>query len=335
MQDAIRNLDATGLQIALVVSNDGILEGTLTDGDIRRGILRGCALETPISEVMYHSPLVAPPDMGREIVLQLMRANRLHHLPVIDAGRRVVGLHLWDEIIAPTSRDNLMIIMAGGLGKRLLPYTEDCPKPMLTVAGKPMLEHIIERAKAEGFNHFVLAVRYLAHKIESHFGDGQRWDVRIEYLREDAPLGTAGALGLLTETPEQAVVVTNGDVLTDVHYGEMLDFHRRHQAAATMAVRQHEWQHPFGVVLTRGVDIIGFEEKPVHRSNVNAGIYVLEHATLKLLGRNEPCDMPKLFERAQLHGLKTIVYPMHEPWLDVGRPGDLELARLGKMSSGT
>lgn len=331
VQEGIRNLDATGLQIVLVVSADGVLEGTLTDGDIRRSLLRGFTLDTPIGQVMNRSPLVAPPEMERELVLQLMHVNRFHQLPVVDAERKIVGLHLWDQIIAPASRPNTVVIMAGGLGKRLRPYTEDCPKPMLTVAGKPMLEHIVQRAKAEGFSHFVLAVRYLGHMIQEYFGDGTRWDVAIEYLHEEAPLGTAGALGLFGKVPELPLIVTNGDVLTDIRYGELLDFHQRHAAAATMAVRQHEWQHPFGVVHTSGVDIVAFEEKPVHRSHVNAGIYVLEPDTLQLLPRNEPCDMPALFERAQSRGLKTIAYPMHEPWLDVGRPDDLETARAAKV----
>jgi dTDP-glucose pyrophosphorylase len=328
VQEAIRNLDASALQIALVVSSDGRLEGSLTDGDIRRGLLRGCTLETPIVEVMFPTPMVVPPDMERELALQLMRANRLHHLPVVDASRRVVGLHLRDEMLAPVNRPNLMVIMAGGLGKRLRPHTEDCPKPMLEVGGKPMLEHIIVRARKEGFKHFVLAIRYLSHMIESYFGDGSQWDIEIEYLREDTPLGTAGALGLLTQAPERPVVVTNGDVLTDIRYSELLEFHQHHHAAATMSVRQHEWQHPFGVVHTRGIEIVGFEEKPLHRSNVNAGIYVIDPTVLVLIERNEACDMPTLFERAQQQGFKTIAYPMHEPWLDVGRPDDLARARM-------
>lgn len=327
VQEAIRNLDASALQIVLVVSPDGRLEGSLTDGDIRRGLLRGCTLETPVVEVMFPTPLVVPPDMERELALQLMRANRLHHLPVVDAARRVVGLHFRDEMLTPVNRPNLMVIMAGGLGKRLRPHTEDCPKPMLEVGGRPMLEHIVVRARSEGFNRFVLAIRYLGHMIESYFGDGTQWDIEIEYLREDAPLGTAGALGLLSRVPEQPVVVANGDVLADIRYSELLAFHQRHHAAATMAVRQHEWQHPFGVVHTRAIEIVGFEEKPLHKSNVNAGIYVIEPAVLALIERNEACDMPTVFERAQLQGLKTIAYPMHEPWLDVGRPDDLALAR--------
>jgi NDP-sugar pyrophosphorylase family protein len=186
-----------------------------------------------------------------------------------------------------------------------------------------MLEHIIERAKAEGFSHFVLAVHYLGHMIEDHFGNGESIGVKIDYLREGTPLGTAGALSLLDPTPEQAFVVTNGDVITDIQYGELLDFHLRHNAAATMAVRMHEWQHPFGVVQTQGIEIVGFEEKPIARSHINAGVYALDPTTLSALSQGVRCDMPTLFERLQAQSKPTVAYPMHEPWLDVGRPDDL------------
>jgi NDP-sugar pyrophosphorylase family protein len=220
-----------------------------------------------------------------------------------------------------------MVIMAGGMGKRLRPYTENCPKPLLPVAGKPILEHIIARAKLEGFSHFVLAIHYLGHMIEDHFGNGERLGVRIDYLHEKSPLGTAGALGLMQPHPGLPFVVTNGDVITDIRYGELLDFHVRHAASATMAVRLHEWQHPFGVVQTQGVEIVGFEEKPIARSHINAGVYALDPAALDCLIANEPCDMPTLFERLQAQSKRTVAYPMHEPWLDVGRPSDLEQVR--------
>jgi dTDP-glucose pyrophosphorylase len=327
LQQAIRCLDASSVQIAIVTSPDGRMVGTLTDGDIRRGLLRGLELASPVEGIIHREPLVVPPQWGRDIVLQLMQANKVHQLPVVDEQRRVVGLHLWDDLLTPSLRPNKMVVMAGGRGTRLLPHTEHCPKPMLPVGGKPMLEHIIERAKSEGLHRFVLAVHYLGYMIEDYFGDGSRWQVEIEYLREQAPLGTAGALGLLQQRPEESFLVTNGDVLTDIRYGELLDFHCRHGAAATMAVRLHEWQHPFGVVKIKGVDIVGFEEKPVSRSHINAGIYVLEPHALGLLGPGEHCDMPALFERLQSKNERAIVYPMHEPWLDVGRPEDLKLAR--------
>jgi dTDP-glucose pyrophosphorylase len=332
LQQAIRNLDHSGLQIAMVVSADGRLLGTVTDGDIRRGLLRGLNLESPIDSIIFHNPLVVPPQLGRELVLQLMSANKIHQLPVVDSEHCVVGLQLWDDLMVPGQRDNPMVIMAGGQGTRLRPHTESCPKPLLPVGGKPMLEHIIERARGEGFRRFVLSIHYLGYMIEEYFGDGSRWDVQIEYLREQQPLGTAGALGLLSPFPEESFLVTNGDVLTDIRYGELLDFHHRHGALATMAVRLHEWQHPFGVVRTEGVNIVGFEEKPVSRSHINAGIYVLSPAALARLNPNEPCDMPMLFERLREQSGKIIVYPMHEPWLDVGRPNDLELAQANHSS---
>ena len=324
---AIRNLDATSLQIVLVVSGEGVLLGTVTDGDIRRGLLRGLDLNSPVDAIIHRKAIVVPPEMNRDMVLHLMQANVINALPVVDETRRVVGLHLLNELLTPLERPNLMVIMAGGQGTRLRPHTENCPKPMLPVGGKPMLEHIIERAKSEGFHHFVLAIHYLGHMIEEYFGDGSRWQIKIDYLREEFPLGTAGAIGLLSPYPTLPLLVSNGDVLTDIHYGEVLDFHCRHGATATMAVRLHEWQHPFGVVRTKGVDIIGFEEKPVARSHINAGVYVLEPDALDAVTASEHCDMPSLFIRLQERAARTIVYPMHEPWLDVGRPDDLERAQ--------
>jgi dTDP-glucose pyrophosphorylase len=333
LQHAISCLNDSSSQIILVVSADGVLQGTLTDGDIRRGLLRGLSLDSSFDTLVNHDPLVVPPQLGREAVLQLMQANRIHQLPVVDEKRHVTGLHLLDELMLPRQRDNLMVIMAGGQGTRLRPHTENCPKPLLPVGGKPMLEHIIERARAEGFGHFILAIHYLGHMIEEYFGDGSRWGIHIDYLREKSPLGTAGAIGLLHERPVLPFVVSNGDVLTDIRYGELLDFHCRHAAAGTMAVRLHEWQHPFGVVRTQGVDIVGFEEKPITRSHINAGVYVLEPSALNLLQTGEHCDMPTLFARLQESAARTIVYPMHEPWLDVGHDDDLKRARAAHPES--
>lgn len=332
--DAVASLDRSGLQIVVVVGAGELLVGTVTDGDIRRGLLRGLGLTDPVDAIVQRNPLVVPPQLAQAEVLHVMQANRVRQLPVIaDDERRVVGLHVWDLIQAPVSRGNAMVIMAGGEGTRLRPHTEQCPKPMLPIGGKPMLQHIIERARDEGFGHFVLAIRYLGHMIEDYFRAGERFDVRIDYLREEVPLGTGGALGLLPFRPDAPLVVTNGDVLTDIRYGDVIAFHCRYGAAATMAVRAHEWQHPFGVVKSDGVDIVGFEEKPVYRTHVNAGIYVLDPGALDMLHPGSHCDMPTLFERLQAAGERTIAYPMHEPWLDVGRPADLELARSGHAAA--
>lgn len=331
IQDAIRNLNEVAIQIVLIVNEHGVLEGTISDGDVRRGLLKGMTLSSPVHEIVKRTPLVVPPGLERDFVMQLMAANKVRQIPIVDERNTVLGLHMWDEIMSPRVRENVMVIMAGGLGTRLRPHTETCPKPMLLVAGRPMLEHIIERAKLEGFRHFVLAIHYLGHMIEDYFGIGDRLNVRIDYLREDRPLGTAGALSLLQPHPALPFVVTNGDVITDIRYGELLDFHDRQGAVATMAVRQYEWQHPFGVVQMEGVQIVGFEEKPISRTHINAGVYVLAPTSLDALEPGGHCDMPTLFERLQSQGCRTVAYPMHEPWLDVGRPTDL-LAASQAMS---
>lgn len=332
MQDAIRCINDSACRIALVVTSEDTLVGTLTDGDIRRGLLRGIGLQDPVAPLVRRNPLVVPATLGLASVLQVMQTNQLHQVPIVDDARRVIGLHLLDNLMAPQHHENLVVLMAGGRGTRLLPHTEDCPKPMLPVAGKPMLEHILERAIAEGFSRFVLAVHHLGHMVEGHFGNGSRWGVQIDYLREEAPLGTAGALSLM-RAPGQSFIVANGDVLTNIQYGDLLDFHQRHEAAATMAVRLHEWENPFGVVHLRGVDIVGFEEKPVMRSHINAGVYALTPSALDLLVRDEPCDIPTLFARLRDASLRTIAYPMHEHWLDVGRDEDLQRARAGMLNT--
>ncbi len=326
LEDVVQNMNMSSLKIVMVADGEGRLQGTISDGDIRRGLLKGLGLNSGIDSLIHRGAFVVPPSMGREMVLQLMVANKIQQIPVVDDKQRVVGLHVWDEITTSPQRPNIMVVMAGGKGTRLRPYTESCPKPLVTVAGKPMLEHIIERGKLEGFQHFVIALHYLGHMIEEHFSDGAAWGVRIDYLREESPLGTAGALSLLNPSPDHPFVVTNGDVVTDIRYGEMLDFHDRHRAAATMAVRAHEWQHPYGVVQIKGAEIVGFEEKPIVRSHINAGVYVLSPAALDELEPGAACDMPTLFERVQAKERKTVAYPMHEPWLDIGRPDDLAKA---------
>ena len=330
--EAIRNLDKSQLQIVLIISANGVLVGTVTDGDIRRGLLRGFDMTSPVAGVIQRKPLTVPPLLDRESVIRIMQANDIFQIPVVNDSRIVVGMHTMRNVYAPARKPNVMVIMAGGQGKRLLPYTENCPKPMLHVAGKPMLEHIIERAIAENFHKFVISIHYLGHMIEAYFGDGSRWGASISYLYESEPLGTAGALGLMQPRSTLPILVTNGDILSDISYSELLDFHSRNRAMATMAVRQHEWQNPFGVVHINGVDIVGFEEKPITRSHINAGVYVLSPEALDAIAADKYCDMPTLFGRLQEKTARTIVYPMHEPWLDVGRADDLAQARANHES---
>ena len=332
IRQAIQVLNETSLKIVLVVDANEVLVGTISDGDIRRGLLKGLELTSTIDSIVHRDALVVPRELNREVVLQLMTANKIQQIPIVDEHKHVIGLHLWDQINAPTARTNIMVIMAGGKGTRLHPQTEKCPKPLLPIAGKPILEHIIDRAKVQGFSHFVLAIHHLGHMIEEYFGNGDAFGVKIEYLREKSPMGTAGALSLLDPRPNSAIVVTNGDVLTDIHYGELLDFHMQYNSTATMAVRVHEWQNPFGVVETQGIDITSYEEKPIIRTLINAGVYVIEPSAISILAKSLPYDMPTLFNSIQMQEMRTVAYPIHERWLDVGRPDDLLTATAESMT---
>lgn len=323
IQDAIHLLEKTALRIVMIVDSFGNLIGTISDGDVRRGILRGIELNQSVLQVVEKNALVVPPGIGREMIIQLMSVNKIHQIPIVDGSNKVLGIHLWDEINRLESVENLMVIMAGGRGTRLYPQTQNCPKPMLHIAGKPILEHIIEKAKTEGFRNFAISIFYLGDQIESHFGNGESLGVRISYIRETMALGTAGALGLLKNLSDQPIIVTNGDVLADLRYTDILEFHKNYSAAATMAVKSHEMQNPFGEVETRGVEIVGYEEKPIYRSHINAGVYAINFELLKLVPPSIKFDMPELFEKARLSNYRTIAYPVHEKWMDVGRPEEL------------
>lgn len=325
IRDAIMRLNSAGLKICLVADEGGRLVGTLSDGDIRRGLLRGLKIDDPLKDIIRSNCLVVTADLTYDVVLQLMTGNKIQQIPIVDELHRLIGLHLWDDITQPIDRDNRFVIMAGGRGQRMMPNTEGCPKPMLEIAGKPMLLHIIERAKLQGFSNFIISVHYLGEIIQNYFMDGKKFGVNISYLKEDLPLGTAGALSYLPDSGDGIpIVVSNGDVITDINYGELVDFHSRQGAAGTMAVRGHEWQHPFGVVTTSGVDIVAFEEKPITYTYINGGIYALDSKVLALLTKGEYCDMPELFQRIQKKNKRVVAYPMHESWIDVGRPDDLK-----------
>jgi dTDP-glucose pyrophosphorylase len=325
--EVVQNLDSSKLQISLVLSSDDKLIGIVTDGDVRRGLLHGVTMDSPVSIIIKREAMVVPVSMDLKQVMQMMHANKVLQIPVVDEKSRVVGLHIWNEFgVAPSVKLNKMVIMAGGFGTRLMPHTEQCPKPMLLVHNMPILEHIILKAKDEGFCKFIIATYYLGEIIEDYFSQGEKWDIEIEYIKEESPLGTAGALGLLEETPSQPIVVTNGDVLTDINYSHILDFHCRNSSTATMAIRQHELSNPFGVVQTEGLNITGFEEKPTLKMNVNAGIYVLNPEALGCIENNSYFDMPSLFEKLRMDDKTIMAYPMHEEWMDIGRSNDLEKA---------
>jgi len=327
IREAIKIIDEGALQIALVVDEKQRLLGTITDGDVRRGILKGIALEESAGSIMNVTPIAVKVQQSREEILELLRQKSLHQVPVLDQEGRLVGLEVIEGLLRPRTRDNLVVIMAGGLGSRLGSLTEDCPKPMLRVGGKPILETIIEKCLEFGFHNFFLAVNYKAEIIKEHFGDGSKYACNIDYLHEDKPLGTAGALSLLPNIPSSPILVINGDVLTKVDYNHLLAFHQEHNATATMCVREYDIQVPYGVVNVDTHRFIGIEEKPVHKFFINAGIYVLTPEALSMLSAGEHCDMPSLLNLVSQQEQVTAVFPVREYWLDLGQIEDFNRAK--------
>ena len=326
IRDAAKSLNESCLKIVLVVDDRNRLVGTICDGDIRRGLLNGLDMDQCAMAIANKSPIFVKAASFPSQIRALMAASKIHQIPELDADDRVSCVHIWDDLDTPNQIDNKMIIMAGGLGSRLRPLTNDCPKPMLKIADAPILEHIILSARDSGFLNFVISLNYLGHIVREYFEDGSQFGVNIEYLTESEPLGTAGALSLLSEPGDLPIVVTNGDILTSIDYSALLDFHSKSGAFATLAVREHEWQNPFGVVTTKGVDLVEFDEKPMHRCYVNAGIYVLDPLSLNFLNESSSCSAPELLMKIKVAGEKVKVYAMHEHWLDIGRPDDLATA---------
>lgn len=323
---AIERMDAVRKKLLVVVDPERRLLGTVSDGDIRRGLMRRLSMESAVSAVMNASPVALKLDGSEAEALVRLAERGVSLAPVLDRQERVVGLYP-DAVPAGTGRDNLVVIMAGGRGVRLAPLTQTCPKPMLKVAGRPLLETIIERLQTQGFHRFRLAVNYLAEVIEDHFGDGSAMGVDIRYLREDHPRGTAGALSLITDPITQPMLVMNGDVLTRMAFGDLVDFHVEHRAAATLCVREHAFQAPHGVAEVEGVRMTALREKPTFRWLANAGVYCLDGAVLSRVPPTGPFDMPELLASLAAEGAMVGAYPIHEYWLDIGRPPDFESAQ--------
>jgi len=327
LSDAVRIIEANSSKIALVAAADRRLLGTVTDGDIRRGLLRALTLDSPIRMVMNSDPLFGRPDDTDEILRGTMTTAKIRYLPVVDGSRRIVGLAALDDLVGQRETpENWVVLMAGGLGTRLMPITGDTPKPLLNVGNKPLLQTILESFVALDFHRFYISVNYRADMIKSHFGDGSRWDSEIRYLEEDRKLGTAGALGLIPERPAEPMIVMNGDVLTKVNFRTLLDFHAEHSADATMCVREYDFQVPYGVVRLDGHTVVGIEEKPVQSFFVNAGIYALEPGMLDLIRPGEALDMTDMFQRVIDTSRGAAVFPIREYWIDVGRLDDFKRA---------
>lgn len=325
---AMQIIDSGGAQIALVVDRDNLLLGTLTDGDIRRALLHGETLDSPVGKLMSREFCSVSIGEDKSSVLEMMRSKGLLQIPVLDDNGRAVELLLLQDLIVPSPIPNAVVIMAGGMGTRLRPQTDNCPKPMLPVNGKPMLEIILEECIDNGFSQFYFSVNYLKNQIIDYFGDGKDWGVSIDYLVEDQPLGTAGSLQLLPSNMHEPFLVMNGDVLTRFNSSQLLRFHAEQAATGTLCVREHTTIVPFGVVQTNGVELAGFEEKPTYRQLVNAGVYVIDPKLLPLLPPQRATDMPTLLQAAQMAGHRIAVCPIHEYWIDVGRPETLRQAHL-------
>jgi len=328
VREALAAIDRGARGLALLVEAGGRLLGTISDGDIRRAILSGSSLDSPVAGIARRDFVSIPPGADRAHVLDLMRARSIQQVPILDKDGRVVGIHSLRAMIGSVERENWAVIMAGGKGERLRPLTESIPKPMIPVAGRPILERLVLHLLGFGIRRVFLAVNYMAEKIESHFGDGSGHGCEILYLREDRPLGTGGALSLLPEMPQAPLLVLNGDLVTNVDVAAFLAAHGQARNAITVAVHEHAYRVPFGVVDSDGDGVIrSLREKPTERWTVNAGLYVVEPRLLSKIPRGEEYGMPDLMNACLREGERVGLYPIENDWIDVGRRTELQRAR--------
>jgi len=334
LEQAIGVLDKAALRIALVVDEAGILLGTLTDGDVRRALLKHLPLETPVNQVMNANPKIAEQGWTESRILALMEQYEVLQLPLVDGERKVVGLASLHDLLNKHRHDNPVFLMAGGFGTRLRPLTNDCPKPMLKVGDKPILEQILLNFVDAGFHRFYISTHYMPEVIHEHFGNGEKWGVSIQYVYEEEPLGTGGALGLLPHDEiDLPLFMMNGDLLTSLNIHSFLEFHENHGSVATMCVREYEHQVPYGVITSDGTQIKSMVEKPIQKFFVNAGIYLLNPELVKSVGPDTRIDMPTLLEQ-QIDADKPVnMFPIHEYWLDIGRMDDFHKAQLDAVDS--
>lgn len=327
VREAVATIDRGQRQVALVVDADRHLLATVTDGDIRRGLLDGVLLEDPVSDVMHRNPTIITRAEGLEKARLLMRKKTLQQVPIVDDDGRVIDLVTMDGATRSASFETRIVLMAGGLGQRLRPLTDELPKPMLPIGNRPLLENIIRNFRAQGFYRFTLSLNYKADIIRDHFGDGRQLDCEIEYIDETKRMGTAGALSLLKTRPTRPFVVMNGDLLTSTRFDELMKFHLETGAAATVCAREYSMQVPYGVLHAEGTKLHSIEEKPTNTYFVSGGIYVLSPDVLDHLRPDTPIDMPQLLNRMMDEEQSVSVFPIREYWVDIGRIEDLDRAR--------
>lgn len=328
LEDAVATLDRVALRIVLIVDGERRLLGTLTDGDVRRSLLKHLPLNIKVSEVMCASPQTVERGWSKERILAIMERYQLLQLPIVDAQRRVVGLETLHGLLHKKQYDNPVFLMAGGFGSRLRPLTQHCPKPLLKVGDKPILELILESFINAGFHRFFVSTHYMPEMIREYFGDGSRWGVNIRYVHEEQPLGTGGALGLLPHDEiDLPIFMMNGDLLTTLNFQNLLEFHLERPGVATMCVREYEQCIPYGVIQSEGHRVLSMVEKPVHRFFINAGIYLLSPELVKSVKPGTHIDMPTLLGQQIADGKDVNMFPVHEYWLDIGRMEDFQRAQ--------
>jgi dTDP-glucose pyrophosphorylase len=319
-------LNQNSLQIALVVDDGNRFMGTVTDGDIRRGLLAGGTMQTPVSEILHRNPTVCLSSDSKDHILSVATSKALQQIPIVDDRGVLVGVETIEDLVKRRTRENPVVIMAGGMGTRLGELTRNVPKPMLHVGNKPILLTIIESFAKFGFTNIVLSVNYKSDVIENYFKDGSGFGVNISYIREDKRMGTAGALSLLEKRPDKPFFVMNGDIITNVNFENLLAFHEESKVPATMSVRLYDLQVPYGVVYIKDNRIGAINEKPVHQFFVNAGIYVLSPECLDKVPKDEFFDMTSLFQVLVDSGRKPATYLISEYWLDIGHAKDYQTA---------
>jgi dTDP-glucose pyrophosphorylase len=329
IRDALLAIDTNGRELVLVGDKSGRIVGLISDGDIRRGLLAGHTLDMPAATVMTREFFTVAPDVDRASILDVMKARSFQHVPVLDNDRRLVAIHFLRDLIGAAAKPNIAVIMAGGQGTRLRPVTESIPKPMLEVAGRPMLERIVLHLVGHGIQTIYISVNFMAEVIEKHFGDGSNFGCRIDYLRESEPLGTGGSLSLLPRPAESPILVLNGDMISRVDVTALLEAHAQHGCLATIGVGPYQIQVPFGTVQADGDRLESLAEKPTLDILVNRGIYVLDPAVLDLVPKQKDFPITDLFE-VLLAAKKSVgVFNFDDPWADVGHLEDLRKAQRG------
>jgi dTDP-glucose pyrophosphorylase/predicted transcriptional regulator len=334
MEETIAIIDKGALKLALVVDADCQLLGVVTDGDIRRALIKHLSMASKIEEVMHRTPLIAPPNTSRATLLNMMNAKGLTAIPIVE-NDVVIGLETLQKVMDAKRYDNPVFLMAGGFGTRLKPLTDNCPKPLLKLGDKPILETILENFITSGFHQFYISTHYMPEAIQQHFGDGGKWGVDIHYVHENSPLGTGGSLGLLpADLPDLPVIMMNGDILTKIDFELLLEYHNQHQPVCTMCVREDEYQVPYGVVEADDCKIISLVEKPVHKYFINAGVYVVSQSMILSVNRNQRIDMTELIENSIVSDHYVAMFPVHEYWLDIGKMVDFYQAQKDVMQGG-